>query len=83
MQCSIDEHVLSGYFFDCLHSHISVFIIVNSQNSTVQNVVNVIIKDSMQFVMYVTAALMAVIFVLTLRLSDKEIKKPGKKFKKP
>ena len=27
--------------------------------------------------------LMAVIFVLTLRLSDKEIKKPDKKFKKP
>ena len=56
---------------------------VNAENSTVQNVVNVIIKDSMQFVMYVTAALMAIIFVLTLRLTDKEIKKPDKKFKKP
>lgn len=56
---------------------------VNAENSTVQSIVNVIIKDSMQFVMYVTAALMAVIFVLTLRLSDKEIKKPDKKFKKP
>jgi hypothetical protein len=37
----------------------------------------------MEFVMYVTAALMAVLFVLTLRLTDKEIKKPDKKFKKP
>jgi hypothetical protein len=55
---------------------------VNSQNSTVQSIVNVIIKDSIQFVMYVTAALMAIIFVLTFRLTDKEIKKPNKKFKK-
>jgi Na+/melibiose symporter-like transporter len=56
---------------------------VNAENSTVQSIVNIIIKDSMQFVMYVTAALMAIIFVLTFRLTDKEIKKPDKKFKKP
>ena len=56
---------------------------VKAENSTIQSIVNVIIKDSMQFVMYVTAALMAVIFVLTLRLSDKEIKKPDKEIKKP
>ncbi len=55
---------------------------VNAENSTVQSIVNIIIKDSMQFVMYVTAALMAVIFILTFRLTDKEIKKPNKKFKK-
>ena len=55
---------------------------VKAENSTIQSIVNVIIKDSMQFVMYVTAALMAVIFVLTLRLSDKEIKKPDKKIQK-
>ena len=56
---------------------------VKAENSTIQSIVNIIIKDSMQFVMYVTAALMAVIFVLSLRLQDKEIKKPDKKFKKP
>ena len=56
---------------------------VKAENSTVQSIVNIIIKDSMEFVMYVTAALMAVIFVLTLRLTDKKIKKPDKKFKKP
>lgn len=55
---------------------------VKAENNTIQSIVDTIIKDSMQFVMYVTAALMAVIFVLTLRLSDKEIKKPDKKIKK-
>ena len=55
---------------------------VKAENNTIQSIVDTIIKDSMQFVMYVTAALMAVIFVLTLRLSDKEIKKPEKKIKK-
>jgi hypothetical protein len=49
---------------------------VKAENSTVQNIVNTIIKDSMEFVMYVTAILMAVVFVLSLRLSDKKIKKP-------
>jgi Na+/melibiose symporter-like transporter len=49
---------------------------VKSENSTVQNIVNTIIKDSMQFVMYVTAILMAAVFVLTFRLTDKKIKKP-------
>ena len=51
---------------------------VKAENSTIQNIVNVIVRDSMAFVMYVTMALMAIIFVLTLRLSDKEIKKPDK-----
>jgi MFS family permease len=49
---------------------------VKAENSTVQNIVNTIVKDSMEFVMYVTAILMAVIFVLTWRLTDKKIKKP-------
>ncbi|MBQ2832484.1 MAG: MFS transporter [Methanobrevibacter sp.] len=49
---------------------------VKAENSTVQSIVNTIVKDSMEFVMYVTAALMAAIFVLTLRLTDKKIKKP-------
>ena len=53
------------------------------ENSTVQSIVNVIVKDSMAFVMYVTAGLMAVVFLLALRLSDKEIKKPDKHYKKP
>ena len=48
---------------------------VKGENSTIQNIVNTIIKDSMEFVMYVTAILMAVIFVLTFRLKDKKIKK--------
>ena len=55
---------------------------VKAESSIVQSVVDTIIKDSMEFVMYVTAILMAVVFVLTFRLSDKEIKKPDKKIKK-
>ena len=48
---------------------------VKAENSTVQNIVDTIVKDSMEFVMYVTVILMAIIFVLTLRLTDKKIKK--------
>ena len=48
---------------------------VKAENTTIQGIVNVIVKDSMQFVMYVTAILMAIIFVLTFRLSDKKIEK--------
>ncbi len=48
---------------------------VKAESSTVQNIVDTIIKDSMAFVMYVTAILMAVVFVMTFRLTDKKIKK--------
>ena len=45
------------------------------ENSTVVDIVDIIIQDSMAFVMQVTAILMAVVFVITFRLQDK---KPGK-----
>ena len=80
------EHSGDQTFYDDVYDYFQSIGSINdvkAENSTVQSIVNVIIKDSMQFVMYVTAALMAIIFVLTLRLSDKEIKKPDKKFKKP
>ena len=48
---------------------------VKSDNSTVQGIVNTIVNDSMEFVMYATAIVMAIIFILTLRLKDKQIKK--------
>ena len=48
---------------------------VKADNATVQGIVNTIVKDSMAFVMYATAIVMAIIFVLTLRLTDKKIKK--------
>ena len=47
---------------------------VNMDN-TVMNIVNTIIQDAMGFVMIVTAILMAVVFVLTLRLKDMKIEK--------
>ena len=43
-------------------------------NSTIVNIVDVILQDSMAFVMQVTAILMGVVFILTLRLQDKKIK---------
>ena len=48
---------------------------IKSENSTVINIADTIIQDSMAFVMLVTAALMAIVFVLTFRLNDKKIKK--------
>lgn len=42
-------------------------------NNTVMNIVNIIIQESMGFVMIVTAILMAITFVLTLRLKDMKI----------
>ena len=44
-------------------------------DSTVMAIANVIIQDAMEFVMIVTAILMAIVFVLTLRLKDTGIKK--------
>ena len=40
-------------------------------NSTVMDIVNLIIQDAMSFVMIVTAILMAVVFVLTFRLKNR------------
>ena len=40
-------------------------------DSTVVNIVNIIIQDTMSFVMIVTAILMAIVFVLTFRLKDR------------
>ena len=44
-------------------------------DSTVMAIANIIIQDAMEFVMIVTAILMAIVFVLTLRLNDTGIKK--------
>lgn len=48
---------------------------IKSENSTVINIADTVIQDSMAFVMLVTATLMAIVFVLTFRLKDKKIKK--------
>ena len=42
-------------------------------DNTVMDIVNIIIQDAMAFVMIVTAILMVIVFVLTLRLKDMEI----------
>ena len=47
---------------------------VKADNS-VMSIVDTIIQDAMGFVMIVTAILMAIVFVLTLRLKDMEIEK--------
>ena len=48
---------------------------IKSENSTVINIADTVIQDSMAFVMLVTAILMAIVFVLTFKLNDKKIKK--------
>ena len=48
---------------------------IKSQGSAVVAIVDNLLQDSMAFVMQVTAILMGVIFILTLRLQDKTIKK--------
>ena len=48
---------------------------IKTENSTVVNIADTVIQDSMEFVMLVTAILMAIVFVLTFRLNDKKIKK--------
>lgn len=45
------------------------------ENSTISNIADTIIQDAMGFVMIVTAILMAVVFVLTLRLKDMKTEK--------
>ena len=45
------------------------------QNSTIVNIVDIIIQDAMAFVMQVTAIIMGIVFILTLRLQDKKIEK--------
>ncbi len=44
-------------------------------NSTLVEIVDIIIQDAMAFVMQVTAIVMGVVFILTLRLQDRKIKK--------
>jgi Na+/melibiose symporter-like transporter len=45
------------------------------ENSTVENILDTITQESMGFIMIVTAILMAIIFVLILRLKDMKIEK--------
>ena len=44
------------------------------QDSTLVDVVNIIIQETMAFVMTVTAIIMGIVFLLTLRLQDRKIK---------
>ena len=48
---------------------------IESQGSAVVTIVDEIFQDAMAFVMMVTALLMGIVFVLTLRLQDKNIKR--------
>ena len=48
---------------------------IKSQGSTVVTIVDNIFQDAMAFVMMVTAILMGIVFILTLRLKNKTIKK--------
>ena len=41
------------------------------ENATIEDIVNIIIQDTMAFVMQVTAIIMGIVFILTLRLQDK------------
>ena len=45
------------------------------QDSTLVDAVNIIIQETMAFVMTITAIIMAIVFVITLRLQDKKINK--------
>ena len=42
------------------------------ENATIEDIVNIIIQDTMAFVMEVTAIIMGIVFILTLRLQDKK-----------
>ena len=42
------------------------------ENNTIEDIVNIIIQDTMAFVMEVTAIIMGIVFILTLRLQDKK-----------
>ena len=44
-------------------------------NSTVVDIVNIIVQSTMAFVMQVAAILMGIVFLLTLRLQNKKINK--------
>ena len=44
------------------------------QDSTLVDVANIIIQNTMAFVMQITALIMGVVFLLTLRLKDNKIK---------
>ena len=48
---------------------------IAAQNSVAEKIINTVIQDSMAIVMQVTALILAIGFVLTLRLKDKKIKK--------
>lgn len=49
---------------------------IKSENSTVVNAADIIIQESMGFVMTITAIIMAIVFALTFRLDDNKIKRP-------
>ena len=42
------------------------------ENATIEDIVNIIIQDTMAFVMQVTAIIMGIVFILTLRLQNKK-----------
>ena len=42
------------------------------ENNTIEDIVNIIIQDTRAFVMQVTAIIMGIVFILTLRLQDKK-----------
>ena len=42
------------------------------ENATIEDIVNIIIQDTMAFVMEVTAIIMGIVFILTLQLQDKK-----------
>jgi hypothetical protein len=44
-------------------------------NSTVVDIVNIIVQSTMAFVMQVTAILMGIVFLMTLRLQNRKINK--------
>ena len=48
---------------------------IKTENSTIVHIADTTVQNAMGFVMIVTASLIAIIFVLTLKLQDKKIKK--------
>ena len=48
---------------------------IKEQDSTIVNIADAVVQDAMAFVMLITSILMGIIFILTLRLNDKHIKK--------
>ena len=69
------EHSGDAQFFDDAADYLQTAGTENITNdSTLLNAVNTIIQEAMGFVMIITAILMGVVFLLTLRLEDIKIK---------